>query len=335
MSVIQKIQELEEVASMSKHEQLVRGIENAIDDKMLVHGSMLPSVNVMVRELGFARKTIVKAYSELKDRGIIESKNRLGYFVTNSATGQTIKVALLLYAFHTFQEVFYNTFRKAVGDKVQIDVFFHHNNFEVYENTLNNIIDKYGICVVAPIPKSKNLLRKIPPNKLLIVDRLEDMGEEYSYIAQRFHEPTYQALMTLKDKILSFNEFSIFFKQNVDYPKGILSAFKQFGKENNIRTSIESKYETGMVKAGSVYFTVGDTDLWELLKDCRKKGLELGKDVGILSHNDSPVKEIICGGITTVSTNFEIMGQKAAEYVISREKVREVIPSNLLRRVSL
>ena len=51
--------------------------------KILKKGNLLPSVNRMVSELGFARKTIVKAYTDLKERGIVESKNRLGYFVAN------------------------------------------------------------------------------------------------------------------------------------------------------------------------------------------------------------------------------------------------------------
>jgi len=119
-TVYGKIQELEQIIQFSKHEQLVQGIINAIDDKIVTQGSMLPSVNNMVKELGFASKTIVKAYTELKDRGLVESKNRLGYFVVNEATKQTVKVALLIYAFRPFQQVFYNTFRTALGKNIQV-----------------------------------------------------------------------------------------------------------------------------------------------------------------------------------------------------------------------
>ena len=61
----------------------------------------------------------------------------------------------------------------------------------------------------------------------------------------------------------------------------------------------------------------------------------IGKDVGILSQNTSTVKEIICGGITTFSTDFILMAKKSAEYVISREKIQTLIPSVLTRRTSL
>lgn len=337
MSVVRKIRELEDVALLSKHEQLVKGIINAIDAKDLVQGSMLPSVNVMVRELGFARKTIVKAYSELKDRGIVESKNRLGYFVAHTATDQTVKVALLLYAFHTFQEVFYNTFRETVGENVQIDVFFHHNNFEVYEQTLTNIADRYGIYVIAPISYKKNkiLLNKISPNKLLIVDRYEALGSDYSYVSQHFEEPTYRILTTLKNRLKDFDELVLFFKQGADYPTGILKAFETFTKQHNIKSKVLNRYSTKVLKKGKVYFTIGDIDLWELLKDCKKQNIQIGEEVGIISHNDSPVKEIICGGITTISTDFALMGKQAAEFVLHKKKTQQIVPSKLLRRASL
>jgi len=337
MSVVRKIRELEDVALLSKHEQLVKGIINAIDEEQLVQGSILPSVNVMVRELGFARKTIVKAYGELKDRGIIESKNRLGYFVAHTATDQTIKVALLLYAFHTFQEVFYNTFREAVGENAQIDVFFHHNNFEVYEQTLSNIADRYGMLVIAPIPHKKNkiLLTKISPNKLLIADRYEALGSDYSYVSQHFEAPTYQALETLKERLKNFDEVVLFFKHESDYPVGILKAFKTFTKKHQIKSKVLNRYSKNVLKKGKVYFTIGDIDLWELLKDCKKQNIKIGEEVGIVSHNDSPVKEIICGGITTISTDFAFMGKQAAEFVLHRKKTQQIVPSRLLRRASL
>ena len=337
MSVIYKIRELESVVLLSKHEQLVTGIINAIDEKELVYGSMLPSVNVMVRELGFARKTIVKAYDELKDRGIIESKNRLGYFVTHTATDQKMKVALLLYAFHAFQEIFYNAFREAVGENFQIDVFFHHNNFEVYEQTLNNIADRYGMYVIAPIPHKKNeiFLQKIPTNKLLIIDRYEALGSDCSYVVQHFEKPVYSSLETLTKRLRDFDELVLFFKDDADYPQGILKAFIKFVQTYGIKAKVINRYSKEVLKKGKVYFTIGDVDLWELLKDCKKQNLEIGKDVGIISHNDSPVKEIICGGITTISTDFTLMGKQAAEFVLQREKTQQIIPSKLLRRNSL
>ena len=60
-----EIRVLEDVNSLSKHEKLVKGIINAIDQKLICRGDMLPSVNQMNKEFNYARETIVKAYKEL------------------------------------------------------------------------------------------------------------------------------------------------------------------------------------------------------------------------------------------------------------------------------
>ena len=333
----EKIQELETVTGMSKHEQLVHGIINAIDEKIVSRGSMLPSVNNMVKELGFASKTIVKAYRELKDRGIVESKNRLGYFVLNEDTEQTIRVALLLYAFHPFQEVFYNAFRQGLGQNIHVDVFFHHSNIEVFETILGNIHGKYGMYVVAPIPdpKSKEILNRLPHNKLLVVDRYEELGWNFPHITQEFEQSTYNGLVELAESIQKFDEFILFYLPNADYPIEVLQAFERFVNDYKIKGQVLLNYSPGTVQKGKVYFTIGDGDLWSILKDCKKNGLEIGKDVGILSNNNSPVKEIVCDGITTLSTDFEVMGYKAADYILKRAHLRCTIPTVLIRRNSL
>jgi len=326
-TVFTKIQELEEITSFSKHDQIVNGIINAIDEKILVKGDLLPSVNTMVNELKFARKTIVKAYNDLKERGIIESRNRLGYFVINESTDQTVKVALILYAFHSFQEEFYNTFRKRLGENIQLEIFFHHNNINVFESILSTVKSQYGMYVIAPIqhPKSIELLSPIPAGKLLLVDRFMEIGENYSFVTQKFEEPFLQSLQSLKGRLSDFSDYTLFFKDNTDYPIGILDAYQKFMKSNNWEGEVKRNYEYGTVKKGTVYFTISDNDLWRLLKDCEEQNLVIGKDVGILANNDNPVKEIICGGISTFSTDFKIMAQQAANFVLNREQIQEFI----------
>ena len=163
MKIISFIKKLEEINSLSKHEQLVLGIIEAIDSGDLKVGDQLPSINIMVEEVGFARKTIVKAYEELKGRGLVESKKTKCYFVISNKTKVFLKIALLMYSFQRFQQEFYNSLRREIGDRVQIDVFFHHNNEEVFETIFSNINGKYGMYVVAPIEsgRTKKLLKTL------------------------------------------------------------------------------------------------------------------------------------------------------------------------------
>jgi DNA-binding transcriptional regulator YhcF (GntR family) len=335
--LFEKIHELQELPSYSKHDQLVQGVINAIDEKLLSRGDALPSVNKMAAEFGFARETIVKGYRDLKERGIIEAHNRLGYYVANEDTGQKLKVALLMFAFDTFQKVFFNSFRDALGENVQLDVFFHHSNIEVFETILGHIRGRYGMYVISPMPhpRTAGLLQQIPTSKFLMFDRFEPMEGDFSYVAQEFEESTYRAFCEMAENIRKFDEFLFYYHPATDIPIEILRSFKKFLKEKNIRGEARKGYKIGTVEKGKAYFVIDNMDLFALIKDCKSKGYVVGKDVGILSHNDEPMKEIIADGITTYSTDFAKMGEKAAHFVLVREKIQEILPTVLIKRNSL
>lgn len=335
--IFHEIRAQQSTLGFSKHEQLVNGIINAIDAKILSKGDPLPSVNVMVGELGFARKTIVKAYNELKDRGLVASKNRLGYYISNETTSQELKIALVLYAFQAFQEKFYNTFREEMGDKVHFDVYFHHNNVEFLESILTNIKGRYGMYVIAPIPdiRLKEAILQLPPEKVIIVDRYLDFCPDISFVSQQFYQPFYDTLNSLTSSFKRFDSIVFFFRPNSDNPQGLYDAFIDYMETQSFPHQVMDNYQSGAIQKGTVYITLGDSDLWEILKDCKEQHLKVGTDIGILSNNDNSIKEIIFDGITTFSTDFEKMALEAAAFVKNRKTTKRFIPSVLIRRASL
>ena len=335
--LFENINKLKEAVTLTKHEKLVKAITNAIESKDLIKGDKLPSINKMVKEVGFARKTIVKAYEELKGRGIVESKNFKGYYIADIKTGTKLRVALVLYAFHEFQQDFYNTFREEMGSNYVINVFFHHNNLDVFNDILRRISGRYGMYVIAPIqhPQVKSLLKQIPSDKLLVVDRHISLPPDYSFIAQEFENSTYEQLIKLLPKIEKYKKFILFFKENSDYPIGILNAFKHFTEEFKINAEVEDHYVKGSVKKNTLYFFIGDSNLWKLLSDTKPKNYKIGADIGIIAHNDNAIKEIIFGGITTISVDFKKMAKEAAYFVKNKDAIHKVVPSELIQRNSL
>lgn len=327
--------ELAQVPSFSKHDRLVQGIINAIDEKLIVQNDMLPSVNVMIRELHFSRDTVVKALGELISRGIIEAKSRQGYYVANNNTGQLLKVALLMYNLDTFEEQFYRNFRHELGSDVHLDTYFHHGNMEIFETILTRIKGRYGQYVVAPIPNpaTKELLDMLPRNKLLLFDRYEPLDGAFNHITQEFAVSSFRVFSELAPAIKRFNEMIFYHSPDSLDPKEIVTSFKKFLRKFSVKGRVEKEYKPGSVEKGKVYFTLDNYTLWEIMSDCEQKKLKPGKDVGILSHNDEPAKKII--GITTYSTDFSLMGKRAGQAVMNREAVQETIPTTLARRNTL
>ena len=55
-----------------------------------------------------------------------------------------------------------------------------------------------------------------------------------------------------------------------------------------------------------------------LLKQIRDRKMVAGRDIGVISYNDTPLKELL--GITVISTDFETMGETAAYMILKRKK---------------
>ena len=78
-----------------------------------------------------------------------------------------------------------------------------------------------------------------------------------------------------------------------------------------------------------------DIDLVNLIEQILPTKLKVGKDVGVISYNESPMKKIILSGITTISTDFEMMGMKTAQLIIDKSTAHIPIPFSLTLRPSL
>lgn len=322
--------------SLSKHEQIVNGVLTSIEDHLVERGQMLPSINQMSSNLGFARKTIDRAYSELKGRGLVVSRNRKGFFVSTDAVGQTMRVALVLYEFRPFQEVFYNVFRQSVGENVQVDTFFHHNNLSVFEDIVSKVTGHYGLYVVAPVldPRTPQILDQIISTRLLLVDRHVSTTKKVSHVIQEFNQSTFQVLTQLQDRIRKYRRVELFFRQEMAYPPEILAACQRFCREQDISLEVRDQYLHGSLETKVLYLTIGDADLWTLLEDCIDQGLVLGRDVGVLSHNESRIKKMIHGGVSTWSTDFGRMAELAADFVLNRKPEWITVPTVFIDRNS-
>jgi DNA-binding LacI/PurR family transcriptional regulator len=50
----------------------------------------------------------------------------------------------------------------------------------------------------------------------------------------------------------------------------------------------------------------------------RDRKFVLGKDIGVISYNDTPLKDLL--GITVISTDFQVMGETAAYMIVKKKK---------------
>jgi|SRR5690606_13217051 DNA-binding LacI/PurR family transcriptional regulator len=74
---------------------------------------------------------------------------------------------------------------------------------------------------------------------------------------------------------------------------------------------------------GNCYMAISDRDLAEVIKSADHKNFKIGKDIGLLSFDDTPLKEVLAGGITTISTDFGFMGKQAAQ-LIKQRRIQQI-----------
>ena len=58
-------------------------------------------------------------------------------------------------------------------------------------------------------------------------------------------------------------------------------------------------------------------DLVTLIEKILETKLKIGEEVGVISYNETPLKKIILNGITTISTDFHMMGEKTAQLILN------------------
>ncbi len=320
-------------SALPKYLQIVDFVNDAIAENKLFVGDHLPSVNQICKEYNVSRDTVFKAYTVLKDQGVVESVPNKGYFVAKA----TSKVFLYLDTFKAYKEVLYDSFKKNLPKDIYADVHFHHYNIEVFKRQIEDSRGKYATYIIMPFdhPEMKDILDLIPDDQLLIIDWEIHSKDTNNILYQNFGSTLYEKLVTLLPLIKKYKHFQFLYPEYTDHPYESVLYFEKFCSDHNIGYSILKDSSNFNVEADTAYFSVSDRMLGRFLEQCRTKNLEPGRDTGIISYNETPMKKFIYKGITVISTDFYEMGKKAAEFCANDNKMRYCVPTEVHIRESL
>jgi len=316
-----------------KFRQLIDSVNHAISEKRLNIGDHLPSVNHVCKYYNLSRDTVFKAYSILKEQGVIDSVPNKGYFIAREVR----RVFLFLDTFKAYKEVLYDSFTKNLPKNVMADVHFHHYNPDVFRRQIEASIGKYSKYVVMPFDHEDmaDMLKLIPADKLLVIDWNIHARPENNYLYQDFGKPVFDCLEEVQHLLKKYKEFVFLYPEFTNHPMDSVHHFSRFCKKYNIPHSVLTNPAAFEVRAGVAYFSVSDRMLGRFLEQCREKKLEPGYDTGLISYNETPMKKFIYKGITVISTDFQMMGRKAAEFVSEDISMQICVPTKVFVRESL
>jgi DNA-binding transcriptional regulator YhcF (GntR family) len=298
----EKIFKIDRTISQAKYRQIIQSVINAIKDGKLVSGDKVDSINEIAIEFGLSRDTVLLAFNELKARGILRSIPGKGYFIESTKVDTDIRILLLFDEFNAFKEDLYNSFIENLKGKAEVGIYFHHFNPQVFEGIIKDRRSEYNAFVIMPtaIQSVSTILNLLPKERVYILDQLpEEFKGLYASVFQSFDEDIYNGLQEGIELLRKYQKLVLVYPGGKE-PMGFLDGFERFCVDKSFKYDVVYSMKEQQVEKSTVYILPNDRDLVRLVKKCQNDQLIIGENVGIISLNDTGLKEIAAGGITTI-----------------------------------
>ena len=239
------------------------------------------------------------------------------------------------------KKIIYDAFVKTLGTRVTVDFYIYNNDLALFRKLLNNSAAEYNYYVIIPHfvegeEKAPQIINQIDKNKLIMLGKvIPGVTGDFSAVYENFEKDIHGALVQALNKLKKYKTIKLIFPENSYYPEEIVKGFISFCKAFAFNYKLVHDIRREKLEKGEVYINLMDDDLVTLIEKIIVSKLKIGKEIGVISYNETPLKKIILNGITTISTDFEAMGIAAANIVKTGIKTTYEVPFRLITRASL
>jgi len=248
------------------------------------------------------------------------------------------QVLLLLDTYSPFKQNLYNRFVENLPDNYKVDLIFHQYNEHLFETIIRENVGRYSMYVVMNFSDTRfsESLKVIPSNKLLLLDFGNFDKNGYSFICQNFNESFYNCLNSFKERLKKYKSFVLVFPEEICHPISSIDWFIRFCNEESYDYKvIRRKADWQGVKKNTLYLCIQTEDMVRIIKEADAAYLTIGSDLGLIAYNENPILEVIKNGITSISIDFGLLGEKAAQFVRTKQAIQEYLPTELIMRTSI
>jgi DNA-binding transcriptional regulator YhcF (GntR family) len=328
-------------SKMPKYQQLVNSIVSGVEGGLFKIGERLPSINEASEEYYLSRDTVERAYTELYRLGVITSVNRRGYFITGNRHRLTTKVLFLVGSITEYNKAIYASFVNAFGKNLHVDIYTYNYKQAQFMETLNEHVGDYHYYVLMPHlvdedPELLKCLRKISGDRLVLLDReIKGLGATCSTIHYAPQQEITRLLEACLHRLRSYTKLNLVLSDDEFFPTEMISGFSDFCERYDIPYQILDGMADERVEHQYAYLTTDDVDLVEVIKQTESLNWRLGRDLGLISFQDSCFKNVLAGGITTFSNDPCGIGKQLCNIVQQNLKQQTYMPMQLVMRRSL
>jgi DNA-binding transcriptional regulator YhcF (GntR family) len=316
-----KIINIQNNQGVPKYKQIIFSIEKTIEEGHLKKDEKLPSINKVCLEFSLSRDTVLQAYEELKKRGIIYAILGKGYYIKSTEVKIKQRIFLLFEELNIFKEDLYNSFLENIGKDVQVDIFFHHFNVQVFQKLINDSNGNYTKYIIMPtnLIGAAAIIETLPVNEVYILDQTNSELNSFPAVYQNHKKDIYEGLLKAKSRLTKYKKLIMIFP-GFREPLGMKIGFENFCTDFAFDHETITEFSNRVIEEGEVYVIPSDRDLVRVIEKSKLQNLKLGQDFGIISYNETPLKKVVANGITTISTNFEAMGKILAQMILKGKK---------------
>lgn len=336
-----KILSVDEYSVTPKYLQLLNGVLLGIETGFIVRGDLLPSINDMSYAMDVARTTVEKVYKLLKEMDIVSSVPGKGYYISNTDFKKPVRILLLFNKLSNHKKLIYDSFVETLGDFGAVDFFVYNNDFSLFKRIIQEKLHyNYSKFILISHfcdneSSAHEIINTIPKDRLILMDKLvPNVNGDFASIYEDFQSDIYCALKELLEQLRKYQTIYLLFPENSYYPKEIQQGFINFCNEFGFDYQVINAPLVEL-ESHSVYISLMEDDLITLIEQIVASNLKVGKDIGVISYNETAIKKIILDGITTISTDFQLMGKKTAEMVINNQRELFALPFKVTLRNSL
>jgi DNA-binding transcriptional regulator YhcF (GntR family) len=326
--------------AQTKVQQIVHTIIMDIEKGVLEKNAQLPSINDFSRQYAVARDTVEKSYKQLKEQGYIASVASKGYYVVGKQEAK-LRILFVFNKISSYKKSVFESFLQTLGEDVRVDIQVHHYNPKLLKEIIDNNLGKFHYYVIMPhffhhVKKEEYLdsIKQIPGGALVLLDKaVPELKDNHIAVYQEFKQDIYEALLSALDLFEKYKRLSIIFPTHSNHPMEIVEGASHFCVEQRKSLSVVDSVDREDLMPGTAYIVIAESDLAKLLKKIKGSGLELGKEIGVISFNETELKDLL--DITVITTDFEEMGRTAANLILSNKVSQLRNPFRMIRRKSL
>jgi DNA-binding transcriptional regulator YhcF (GntR family) len=327
---ITDIIQIDPTLAVPVYKQIVQSVIRNIESGTLTKDDTLPSVNKIAEVFSLARGSVFTAYNDLRASGIIDSVPGKGYYISSTETRQNKRILVLLNSFAFCKEALYQSLMNNLPKTYTVDVFFYDNDMRLFENRIRQHAGYYNLFVVMPLSNENTpgVLTQFDSKSILLLETgFKEYRKDFAGVYQNFEKDIQSILQSCHKMLAKYNRLMLVAPNHASL-KDIVSGFNKFSKKTAIAASVRTTIDTRDIQSGDAFIVTDDDDLVTIVKHCTAQKWKLGKDIGVISYNESNLKSIIADGITTFSIDYESMGKAVAEMITTRK--REAIENNYI-----